>query len=252
MTDKTEPVVDKREPVKGRQVRCPVCDNQGDEIPAGERTCKCEDCGVSFLNPRPSIGEIRKAREKRFEGRNPLELTASIRSDSNAAVDVMRGYNKLASGRNAPLNAFGKRILDIGCGYGFRMREFEKYGWTVIGTEPSENARNYASSMMLNLIKANFEAVPSNLYDLVLLEDVIEEIPDPSKLAQAIKKELTPAGVVCVSVPLPGDDESVADGKLCRFNEDSLRRLFMQNGFDLPEVKTDTKLRMWFRQKGKK
>jgi SAM-dependent methyltransferase len=248
---KPKVVGDERQPVTGRQIRCPVCDSQGDEIPADRRTCECEDCGALFLNPRPSVGEVHKQREKRFEGKDALVLSAAIRYDSNAAVEVMRGYNQLASGRNAPLNAFGKRLLDIGCGYGFRMREFEKYGWAVIGTEPSENARNYAASMMLNPIKADFEQIPSNLYDLVLLEDVIEEVPEPNKLVSEIRRELISTGVVCVSIPAPAEDEIIAEGKLYRFGEDSLRRLFMQNGFDLPDVKTGTKLRMWFRLKRK-
>ncbi|TET34835.1 MAG: class I SAM-dependent methyltransferase [Planctomycetota bacterium] len=242
---------EKRQPVTGRQIRCPVCDSPGDEIPAEKRTCQCEECGALFLNPRPSVGEIRKQREKRFEGKDALVLSAAIRHDSNAAVEVMRGYNQLASGKNAPLNAFGKRILDIGCGFGYRMREFEKYGWTVIGTEPSANARNYAASMMLNLIKADFEEIPSGLYNLVLIEDIIEEVPEPNKLAAAAQAALSPNGVVCVSVPAPAEDEVVAEGKLYRFGEDSLRRLFMQNGFDMPRVKTDSKLRMWFRLKRK-
>jgi len=199
-----------------RRVRCPVCEGHGLAISDKGPACKCESCGVLFLNPRPSVGELLKTRDKRFDGAITANHSLVRRTEAKDAIEAMKGYHFLISGKSAPLNAFGKRVLDVGCGLGFRLFEFEKYGWTVIGLEPSKNARAYTQAMMLNVIENDFESVRVGPFDLILIEDVIEEVTEPGKLVASIKESLSPGGVACVSVPLREEDEpeSVPEGKL--------------------------------------
>jgi len=233
-----------------RRVRCPVCEGHGHQVSAKEATCKCETCGVLFLNPRPSVGELLKNRDRRFADALTADHSAAIRSDAQAALEAMRGYHLLVSGKDAPLNAFGKRMLDIGCSLGFRLREFEKYGWGAMGVEPSANARAYTQAVMIQVVEGDFDSLPCGPFDLILLEDVIEEVAEPKKLVAAIRESLSPQGVVCVSMSLPNEEEEeVLEGKLYCFNEDSLRKLFMQSGFAEPHVKDEAKLRLWFKLK---
>ena len=234
-----------------RRVRCPVCEGHGHQVSAKETTCKCETCGVLFLNPRPSVGELLKNRDKWFVGSLTADHSTAMRFDAQATVEAMRGYHLLVSGKDAPLNAFGKRVLDVGCGLGFRLCEFEKYGWTAVGLEPSANARTYTQAVMLQVIENDFDSIRGGPFDLILLEDVLEEVAEPRKLVASIRESLSPQGVVCVAVPLREEDEpdSVPEGKLYLFNEDSLRKLFMQSGFAEPRVKAEDKLRLWFRPK---
>jgi len=234
-----------------RRVRCPVCEGHGVQLEDQSQACQCESCGVIFLNPRPSVGELLKKRDKQFAGALTADHSVSMRSDAQAALEVMRGYHFVVSGKDAPLNAFGKRMLDVGCGLGFRLREFEKYGWSSVGLEPSANARSYTQAVMIHVIENDFESIRVGPFDLILLEDVIEEVTEPGKLVTSIKESLSPQGVVCVAVPLREDDgsESVPEGKLYLFNEDSLRKLFMQAGFAEPHVKAEEKLRLWFKKR---
>lgn len=254
---------DKPRATARRRVRCPVCEGHGVQLEnQGGATCKCESCGVLFLNPRPSVGEFLKKRNKRFDGAITANHSLVRRSEAQDAIEAMKGYHFLVSGKSAPLNAFGKRVLDVGCGLGFRLFEFEKYGWTVIGLEPSVNARAYTQAMMLNVIENDFPACASESragresirvgpFDLILVEDVIEEVTEPRGLVASIKESLSPGGVACVSVPLREDDEpeSVPEGRLYLFNEDALRKLFMQAGFAEPHVKAEEKLRLWFKKR---
>jgi len=243
-----------------RRVRCPVCEGHGVQLPACAeasagredqgQACKCETCGVLFLNPRPSVGELLKNRDKRFADALTADHSVAMRSDAQTAVETMRGYHFVVSGKDAPLNAFGKRILDVGCGLGFRLREFEKYGWSAVGLEPSTNARSYTQAVMLQVIETDFESIRVGPFDLILLEDVIEEVTEPGKLVASIRESLSPQGVVCVAMPLrEEEDEAIPEDKLYRFNEDSLRKLFMQAGFAEPHVKAEEKLRLWFRKR---
>ena len=234
-----------------RRVRCPVCEGHGAKIEGQEAACRCESCGAVFLNPRPSKGELLNDRNKRFDGALSANHSAAMREDAQAAVEIMRGYHLAVSGKDAPLNAFGKRLLDVGCGLGFRIREFEKYGWSALGIESSVNAHAYTQAMMLQVIENDFESIRVGPFDLILIEDVIEEVTEPRNLVASIKESLSPQGVVCVSVKSREgeEEEALPDNKLYQFNEDSLRRLFMQGGFAEPQVKDEGKLRLWFRLK---
>lgn len=233
-----------------RRVRCPVCTGHGEPTDGDGEVVSCGDCHVLFRNPRPSVGEILARRDARFVGALTRNHAAAIRKESRSAVEAMRGYHRLASGKDAPLNAFGKRVLDLGCGLGFRLREFEKYGWTVTGVEPSANAAAYTQAIALHALRADLDAPPPGPFDFVLLESVLEDVPEPAKVVAAVKDALAPRGIVYVAVAAPDGEASIAEGRLYAFGEEGLRRLLMTAGFAEPEVrKEDDALRMWFRRK---
>ena len=232
----------------GRRVRCPVCGGHGDPTEADAQVCRCNGCGVLFRNPRPSVGEILSRRDARFAGALTRNHAAEIREDARVALEAMRGYHRLTSRKDAPLNAFGRRVLDVGCGLGFRLREFEKYGWTVTGLESSANAVAYTQAVALHVIRADLDALPPGPFDLILLEGILEEAPEPEKLAGRLKGLLVPRGVVYVGAR--ATDGPLGECRLYAFGEDGLRRLLMTSGFLEPEVRSeDGALRMWFRRK---
>jgi SAM-dependent methyltransferase len=231
-----------------RRVRCPVCAGHGEPAEADDQVVRCGECQVLFRNPRPSIGELLARRDVRFAGALTRNHAAAIREAARAAVEAMRGYHRLTSGKDAPLNAFGKRVLDVGCGLGFRMREFEKYGWTATGLEPSANASAYTQAVALHVVRADLDALPPGPFELVLLEGVLEETADPAKVVGRLKDVLAPRGVAYVAVRAA--DGALGDTQLYAFGEESVRRLFMSSGFAEPEVRQDEAfLRAWFRRK---
>lgn len=242
---------------QGRRVRCPACGGHGEPLEGGageegkEGVCRCDGCAALFLNPRPSAGEVLERRNTRFKGALRRNHGHEIREQLEAAVEAMRGYHRLVSGKDAALNAFGKRVLDLGCGLGFRMREFIGHGWTAVGLEPSANARAYTSALMLEVAEADFASPPPGPFDLVLMEDLIDEVPEPGRVAAAARKVLASRGVLCVSVRETGEDVTIPEGKLCRFDAESLQRLFMPLGLAAPRVASeDGVLRLWFPVKG--
>ncbi|MBI2192036.1 MAG: class I SAM-dependent methyltransferase [Planctomycetes bacterium] len=231
-----------------RRVRCPVCAAHGEPTEADDHVVRCGECEVAFRNPRPSVGEILARRDARFAGALTRNHAAAIREAARAAVEAMRGYHRLMSGKDAPLNAFGKRVLDVGCGLGFRLREFEKYGWTVTGLEPSANASAYTQAVALHVVRADLEALRPGPFDFLLLEGVLEETADPAKVVGRLKDVLALRGVAYAGVRVA--DAALGDTQLYAFSEDGLRCLFMSSGFAEPEVRRDEGfLRMWFRRK---
>jgi SAM-dependent methyltransferase len=239
------------EPV--RTVRCPVCDGGGGEFKkTGDLSiCKCEDCGLLFQNPRPSLGYLAVQRNNRFKNSMTGSHGAEIKEQSHAAIEVMKGYHKHTSGREAALNSFGKNVLDVNCGLGFRLREFQKYGWDIDGIDTSRNAVEYAKASYLDVKEAWLDTAgfKSNMFELVLFWDNFGELSDPKQAVLKLNEILKPRGLACVH--LREITEDFDDKELFYFSPDAIRRLFMENGFTvLEEEKDDEGFYFWFGRKG--
>lgn len=258
----TEPEAEplKEQPV--RTVRCPVCDGGGGEhTKTGDLSvCKCEDCGLLFQNPRPSLGYLAVQRNNRFQNAMIEPQGSRIREQSLAAMEIMKGFHKHTSKREAALNSFGKNVLDVNCGHGFRLREFQKYGWEIYGIDTSRNAVEYAKACALDvkedwLDTAGFK---NSMFDLVLFRDNFGEVPDPGEAVKKLSGLLKTKGLVYVQ-ERDFHEKEIDPGRLFYFDADCLRRLFMENGFTvLEEEKDDEGFYFWFghpdlrKQAGKK
>ena len=98
----------------------------------------------------------------------------------------------------------GKKLLDVGCGYGFFLNEMESRGWDVKGLEVSITGRDYAQN------RWNFQVysepletleLPENTFDVITLLYVIEHIYDPLALLMEVNRILKPGGLVIVRWP---------------------------------------------------
>jgi len=247
-----QPVEEKPPDEQKRIVRCPVCDGSGieQECKDSVTVCKCEDCGLLFQNPRPSLGILAEQRNKAFQNAMSSPHGKEIRQQSSIAVDIMKAYHHRTSGRPAALNAFGKKVLDVNCGLGFRLREFQKYGWDVYGIETSGNAVQYAKACALDVQEAWLDTVPfkDSTFDFILFWDNFSDLGDPVHAVHVITRILKSSGLVYVHLENAG--EPFNENSLFCFDPDSLRRVFMQNGFSaVLENEDDAGYFFWFRKK---
>lgn len=105
-------------------------------------------------------------------------------------------------------------VLDIGCGDGGVLLPFLEKGCTCTGIEldaiKSEFAKNFLSAY---IEKGQVEIVNQNIYeeaaltnyahqfDLIILKDVVEHIPDQERFIPYLKKFLKPGGHVFFGFP---------------------------------------------------
>lgn len=231
-----------------RHVRCAVCDGTGEELEAEgeERLCRCGNCGLRFVNPRTSKGYLALQRDKLFGNAMLKRHGAEIKNESKNAVEVMKSFFMHLQGKPAARNGFGRNVLDVQCELGFRLREFQKYGWNADGIETSKNAIEYATACAIDVREGWFDALtyPSK-FDLVLFWEIFGDLPDPKKAVGRLKEILKPTGLAFVR--MPSDQEAHV---LFHFDIDSLRRLFAQVGFEFVEEKEeDGCLSVWVRHK---
>jgi len=95
------------------------------------------------------------------------------------------------------------RILEVGCGTGSNIEMLQQFG-TVDAIEPDDHARAFASQRTGLAIKGGYlPDVPleDGAYDLIVLLDVLEHIPDDVGALTALRPKLAPGGRLLLAVP---------------------------------------------------
>jgi 2-polyprenyl-3-methyl-5-hydroxy-6-metoxy-1,4-benzoquinol methylase len=146
------------------------------------------------------------------------------------------------------LNRVG-RVLDVGCGRGLLLREFQRQGWEVQGTELSEPAARYAvATLKLPVQIGSLEQLhfPSERFDAVVMWHVLEHVSDPRVILAEVHRVLRPGGMFMVGVPNFGSPEA----RMCRnkwlhldvprhlthFTHASLREALARAGFTVRDA----------------
>ncbi len=101
-------------------------------------------------------------------------------------------------------------LLEIGCGEGGNIKPFLDIGCKCTGIDLSINQierakkffQSHPNSFNLKLINNDiYKIIPESAYDIIIMRDVIEHIPDQEKFMSFIKKFLAPKGVVFFGFP---------------------------------------------------
>ena len=139
-----------------------------------------------------------------------------------------------------------RRVLDIGCGKGFLLKEFQRNGWDVQGVELSDHSARHAREVLgLNIHVGDHwaKAMNDECIDAAILWHVLEHSPDPSQQLQETHRLLVPGGLLLVSVPNFGSLEArlTTSGwfhldvprHLAHFTIDSLSTVLQECGYEI-------------------
>lgn len=128
-------------------------------------------------------------------------------------VENSRNYVIPFIERSLNINA-GLNVLEIGCGEGGVLKPFAERGCECLGVEldepriilGAEFLKNEIAAGKIRLIKKNvydddFCKEYDGYFDLILLKDVIEHIPDQEKFIPYMKRFLKPKGQIYFGYP---------------------------------------------------
>lgn len=194
---------------------------------------QCQQCGAGFLDPRPTPSSIwrayteyhthqstasdpgtedlgkwrslRRALRNGYVNRRYGSCLAPTTWLSPIIMPVLsRKRNQIDhSIRHLPRRRKNERksVLDIGCGSGTYLRTASELGWNAVGVDPDPNAALLSNSP--NVQRGGLPAIslPSEMFDAVTLNHVIEHVHDPVACLREVFRLCKTGGMVWIATP---------------------------------------------------
>lgn len=200
---------------KGEETLCPVCDGSEIEVwrsvfddryghPGSFQLARCRQCGHLMTLPRLREQDLPQLYGSYYPRK---ALTPQMVSDqvAQALAPFARLRRWWMGGDNqGEYHAqAGEKMLDIGCGSGASLLVARQLGAQAYGVEADPNVQQLARELDLRIHQGSIHdyPFPGKIFDLVILNQVIEHIPEPGKALQAIVDRLSPQGRIILTFP---------------------------------------------------
>jgi 2-polyprenyl-3-methyl-5-hydroxy-6-metoxy-1,4-benzoquinol methylase len=207
---------------------------------------RCQDCGLCFTNPRPSMNSIsqfypalywpHRAPKKRLDGSRRLRPI-------HRWCPPRRERRVLSSDSAA-------RLLDFGCGSGVFLERMHQLGWQVTGLDVCAEAvevirREFGLRALVGTLP-HPELMPGS-FDVITMWHSLEHVHQPQEILRHAFDLLSPGGNLMAAVPnidsLPfrwfGASWYGLDlpRHLTHFSPDTLRWMLEQTGFQVGSIR---------------
>jgi 2-polyprenyl-3-methyl-5-hydroxy-6-metoxy-1,4-benzoquinol methylase len=193
------------------EVPCYSCGSKRHTAYASENGCnlvRCSDCGLLYVNPRPSDEEIDEGvKMGAHRGDETLDSTGHYMTTKVAI------YHKVLKDiYGTDLQSRKRTWLDVGCGHGellVALQEVSRDNVAVKGTEP--NRRKIAAAVKRDLDVSYFDlAAHDEQYDCISLLNVYSHLTSPPEFLRLVKQRLRPDGEILLET---GDTASLPAGR---------------------------------------
>lgn len=158
-----------------------------------ETIVACNSCSLVYVNPRLKLkrGMVAYSREQQEEY---FESSRESRS---------RAYRDLIYQIPSWLGREAQTLLDIGCGDGVLLEAARQEGIDSVGTEISDSLicqvrKRLGAEAILSVGLAD---LPDSCYDVIMLINVLEHMPNPDEILTSAVRLLKPHGILLAHTP---------------------------------------------------
>ncbi|HAZ13450.1 MAG: hypothetical protein A2X86_13050 [Bdellovibrionales bacterium GWA2_49_15] len=194
---------------------------------------KCDKCFLITIFPPPSNKIYPPSRDEE--------------NQYSAAHDFP--WNKILLNTIKKYKTSGE-FIDIGCNAGYLVQAAQTEGFSSMGVEIDEVAAKEALALKHNVLQGDFLSMNfSKKFDVIVMNHVLEHIPDFSKVPEKLHEMLADDGVIFIHVPhYYGLISTIMKNKwstlapfthVWLFSATSMQKLF-KNKFHRITIKTNT------------
>ncbi|MBN1661684.1 MAG: class I SAM-dependent methyltransferase [Anaerolineae bacterium] len=169
--------------------------------PGRFRVVGCRQCGLIYLNPRPTPAEI-----GRYYPQDYRPYIAPVRAASKRVTRWDARYGLYKRLRVVSARQPGGRLLDVGCATGDFLAFAHEHGWETHGVELVESAAAYCRDILgLHVVTGDLldAAYPDDHFDVITLWNVFEHLYAPAATLHELKRIVKPGGWLVMAVPNP-------------------------------------------------
>jgi SAM-dependent methyltransferase len=214
---------------------------------------KCVSCDQMVTSPLLSEQDL-PALYSRYYPRRAVDFTA-LRNEADLVLlpDAERIRQRNGTDNQGHyLVKSGQRVLDIGCGSCVSLLEVRNLGGESWGIETDPNVRAIADhfGLTVHIGSIHDNPFPGADFDLIVLNQVIEHVPDPIALLKLVRGRLRSGGRVVLAFPNAGSLNKLISGRkwinwhipyhLHHYNKRSFPKIAKQAGYEVASVRTIT------------
>ncbi|MEN8208247.1 MAG: class I SAM-dependent methyltransferase [Candidatus Fermentibacteria bacterium] len=163
---------------------------------------RCSECGFVYLSERPAEKALADLYGRSYYEDGDVGYKGYLKTFEKYHDTFMNIFSRRH--RDLLRHAGGRRLLEVGCAYGFLLDYLAGKGWDVQGVEVSPMSSEYARDKLgLRVHTGDLESADLQVhsFDVILLLDVLEHIHRPYDLLRRIHELLSPAGILVVQCP---------------------------------------------------
>jgi SAM-dependent methyltransferase len=165
---------------------------------------QCRRCGLEWVEPLPDM-----------EAMHRLYSSPKYYNTDNIS---QYGYSDYVRNKHLYVNLFNRRLdeilhhtggrrgrlLDVGCAMGILLELARLRGWEVHGVDVSAYATAIARDYYnLDVVTGQLgdAGYPDGHFDVVVMDDLIEHVADPTGLVREARRILAPGGLLTLNTP---------------------------------------------------
>jgi SAM-dependent methyltransferase len=159
------------------------------------RVVRCTACRQLKTSPEPTVSA------QLYSQRSSKYALAGLADPLRAGL-----WRGISSGIVSKLEQFSPekgRLLDVGCNLGDLLMVARERGWSPEGLEINSENACYLEQRGFTMHRTYLEqaAIEDNRFDAVVINHVLEHVPEPNEFLRSVRRVLRPGGLLFVGVP---------------------------------------------------